>query len=215
MTSVTTESRSRRPRRSKAQPDRAVLFFLRLNLVLAALQFFAASPRFTGRLALGVMVVGDPLRLFLLFATAILYLDWFYESYRALGRAGFAVKYRPGRATISFLVPLVNLVVPWKAMLDLVRGWAPTAVSGPAMRSAKIQLAFFWVLFWWWLGMRVGSVALMDAATADGSLEPADVLLAYSSPIALFEFGWLFLSHSFVQSIQRYRRQSEHDERRA
>ena len=103
-------------------------------------------------------------QLVLFIVTAVVFCVWVHQAQvnaRALGATG--MKVTPGWAVGSFFVPLVNLVMPFFAMVDLWKASepGPEAVEpgSRAALSASPLLGAWWLT--WLLGGGIGSAASM------------------------------------------------------
>jgi hypothetical protein len=110
------------------------------------------------QLALVVMVVG-----------AVLFLLWFYRSATLASRTGLSARRRPGLATASFFIPVLNLWWPYQSTLDLL----------PEHHPARHLVRRWWLL---WIGCMIGFVAVCFSATiseaALAAVTAATVMLA-------------------------------------
>lgn len=94
-------------------------------------------------------------------ATCIVFGRWIYLAHRNLPALGATqLKYRPGWAVGSFFVPFVNLLVPYRAMRDLI-------VASESPTQWRFTDAPPWVIVWWLLWL---ATAMMDNYTLRASL---------------------------------------------
>ena len=92
--------------------------------------------------------------------SAILVMVWVYMAYSNLHRAGVGgLNYSPAWATFSFLVPVVNLFVPFRAMRELANR---SAGEPEELAEADNQEVFAW----WgcWIGLFVINLFLLYTA---------------------------------------------------
>lgn len=98
-------------------------------------------------------------------ATAILFLMWFHRAYRnlvALGARG--LRWTPGGAVVTFFVPLMNLVRPLLATMDLWRASDPNAVDW--RRASVSPLLVVWWVCWITSDLVESAPAWTDAESA-------------------------------------------------
>jgi len=101
------------------------------------------------RIALLALVFGTLAAYGGLLAGGVAMAVWTHRCYRNLGALGGSAHFRPVLATASWLVPLVNLVLPWLALQDLAAG------SGVFARE-RLPIHLWWVL---WLSASAAWVA--------------------------------------------------------
>lgn len=92
--------------------------------------------------------------------SAILVMVWVYMAHSNLHRAGVGgLNYSPAWATFSFLVPIVNLFVPFRAMRELANR---SAGEPEELAEADNQEVFAW----WgcWIGLFVINLFLLYTA---------------------------------------------------
>ncbi|MDQ5843759.1 MAG: DUF4328 domain-containing protein [Acidobacteriota bacterium] len=103
-------------------------------------------------LVVALLQVGVAVVQFLVYVvTAVVFLMWFYRSYENLPSFGIAkreIKYSSGWAVGSFFVPLISLVVPYRAMKEL---WNKSVPHTSRMFGDLSPPGFF--PLWWgvWL----------------------------------------------------------------
>ena len=81
-------------------------------------------------------------------AVGALFLLWFYRAASTGWVSGLPARRRPMLATLSFVIPVLNLWWPYQAMLDMV----------PAEDPRRVVIRWWWVL--WLSGTSVGSADL-------------------------------------------------------
>ena len=94
--------------------------------------------------------------------TAVVFLVWFHRAYGNLHIRGGVPRTTPGRATVSWFIPLGNLYLPYRAAQEI------RVLSGEPTSS--------WVVFGWWAGWllsallgRLSAMALDEGALAQGT----------------------------------------------
>lgn len=103
----------------------------------------------------GILVVGGLLWL----ASAVVWLVWQYRAHSVLRRfhAPGELRFTPGWAVAWWLIPLANLVQPYRVFRELLHRSAPTA----SRRTARLNL-------WWGLWIAGGVFSITAAAVGGG-----------------------------------------------
>jgi hypothetical protein len=124
-------------------------------------------------------------------AAAIPVAGWIYRAHANLREAGLGeIAYSPGWSVGSFFVPLVNLVIPFRAMRELhnrSHGEAPWLAHEPVADVAS-----------WW-SCHLAAVAVLSAATFVAALAAIPTLYVVQPPgvnTGLFLFSLLLLTGS-------------------
>lgn len=95
------------------------LFAVPILLSLLSAAFIFVMPIYSYLIAITIGMLGV-IGLALFVVAGVLVMIWIYRAHDNLARFGLqGLKYSPGWAAGSFLVPFVNLVVPFRAMREL------------------------------------------------------------------------------------------------
>lgn len=117
-------------------------------------------------------------RVVLFVVTAIAFCMWVHHSHvnaRVLGAV--EMKASPGWAVGSFFVPIVNLVTPYFAMVDLWKASEPSAQPVDALARAQMRVSPLLGAWWltWLLGGGISSAARM---MSKGAADPVSMMRA-------------------------------------
>ncbi len=118
----------------------------------------------------------------------VAFLLWFYRAHQNLTLGGLhGLRYTHGMAVGSFFIPIFNLVLPYRAMIEVYRG---SLVLSDDMEIKSWQLlpispliTWWWILFW----VRVPLNLLYNRYIAD-----------FNSPHAIVWGFWVFLIINLV-----------------
>ena len=109
-------------------------------------------------------------------ATIVVFLMWMYRSYENLPAFGIppgSIAYSSGWAVGSFFIPLVSLVVPYRAMKEL---WNKSVPNSGTMFSALSPPAVFPIWWTFWLLSNIASNVYLRLSFNDQLSSEADAL---------------------------------------
>ncbi|WP_437278650.1 DUF4328 domain-containing protein [Sorangium sp. So ce375] len=166
----------------------------------------------TWRLANTLREVGGLLELGLGLVTGVVFLRWLARAVAAAGALDpvRGLAWTPSEAVLAFLIPVVNLVQPYRVLRDLHDGLAPAGVPEPAPRPLldgaggyrRVEVAHapragavrHAALGVWW-GCYVASRGLGWAASAVPALTAAEFIrsraMFIASDVASIAAAWL------------------------
>ena len=139
----------------------ATLVLSLMGIVSGLLQTDLLSRAATGRITEAEVAENDSreqliglLQVPVFLGTGVAFLIWIYRAHRNLtALGGRELKYTPGWAVGSFLVPFVNLVRPMQVMREVWHGSDPSGIErdlSPAGPSIRRHLGTPPLVVWWW-----------------------------------------------------------------
>lgn len=125
-----------------------------------------------------------------LLVTGILWLMWQHRAQKILGRLQEEpLRFSPGAAAGWWLVPIANLVMPFRTMSELYRGSADPTSSTSRGAGPRLLLVI------WWLMFVSTSILGRIVRTLDDSL---DELVLQSRLLALIDLAYLFAAATAI-----------------
>ncbi len=149
----------------------------------------------------------DALGFLMYFAIAVFFMIWSYKAQANLNVIGREnVKNTPGSAVWSWFVPFVNLVLPFKIMLETIRG-SHAAFDDKNWKKSVIPavLPLWIVAFYVRLGAVYAGPALLNEAETYAALQNVFVFYLWSYVVIIAALGitiWLIASITTEQRIK-------------
>jgi hypothetical protein len=107
--------------------------------------------------------------------TAVAFLVWMHRATKNLFASGLrGLEHSPGETVGAFLIPLVNLVMPVRAMAQLWRGSACLASRAPTLAWRQTRLTPM-IAVWWILFLSRGVVAWASAFALNRAIRGRDL----------------------------------------
>jgi hypothetical protein len=149
----------------------------------------------------------EALRRLVVYTTAILFLVWFYQSYRNLHRSGLQhLTFSPSVAVAMFFIPILNLVVPYQVMSETWRGSRGLSRGPPVDERWKEKWASPMIAVWWLVFLLSGSLRIISGLlVADAAQSETALSTTWASPGAvLVDLLAAVLAIRLVLSIARF-----------